>query len=58
MRCSLLLLSVGHSRRARRAATGVSSLGRRAIRAMTEQVVLPDARAAQRSATKTFARSD
>jgi len=56
MRCSFLLLSVGHSRRARRAATGVSSFGRRAIRAMTEQVVLPDARAAQRD--ETLARSD
>jgi len=56
MSCSFLLLSVGHSRPARHAATGVSSFGRRAIRAMTEQVVLPDARAAQRD--ETLARSD
>jgi hypothetical protein len=55
MSCSFLLLSVGHSCRARHAATGISSFGR-AIRAMTEQVVLPDARAAQRD--ETFALSD
>jgi len=55
MRCSLLLLSVGHSRRTSHAATGISSFGR-AIRAMTEQVVLPHARAAQRD--ETLARSD